>query len=116
MRTFLRELAVGNGKVACEGLTVSGSASVIATIGPELGNFGINSCAQVVSLTGGQLSAALRRELATVAVGAVALHGSRATVRWSAVRSRFGDVAAYFGHPRALTLSDIRGFWYISRL
>ncbi|HEX4034952.1 MAG TPA: hypothetical protein VHX66_10965 [Solirubrobacteraceae bacterium] len=116
VRTFMRELAIANGKVACEGLTVAGSQSVIATIGPELGNFGINSCAQVVSLTGGQLSAALRRELASVTVGAVALHGSNATVRWSAVTSRFGDVAAYFGHPKAMILSEIRGFWYINRL
>lgn len=112
----MRELALANGKVACEGLTVAGSQSVIATIGPELGNFGINSCVQVVSLTGGQLTAALRRELANVSVGAVALHGASATVRWSAVTSRYGDVAAYFGHPKALILSEIRGFWYLSRL
>lgn len=89
---------------------------MIATIGPELGNFGIDSCAQVVHVTGAQLSATPRRELASVQVGAVAPHGARATVRWSAVTSRFGDAAAYFGAANAIELVDADGFWKISSL
>jgi hypothetical protein len=116
VRTFMRELAAAHGAIACAGLTPAGQSSVIATIGPELGNFGIDSCAQVVRVTGAQLSAPLRRELASVQVGAVALHGARATVRWSAVTSRFGDVAAYFGRAEAIELADADGFWKISSL
>jgi hypothetical protein len=57
----------------------------------------------------------LRRELASVTVGAVELHGTNATVPWSSIRSSVGDVSAYFGHAKALELADIRGSWYLSR-
>lgn len=114
VRTFMRELAIANGTVACEGLTVGGQGNLIGVIGPELGNFGIDSCAQVVQLTGSQLTPRLRAELETVTVGAVAVSGSNATVRWPAITSPRGDVAAYFGHPPPIRLSYIHGFWYIS--
>ena len=116
VRTFIRELAAADGATACAALTSHGESSVIATIGPELGNFGIDSCAQVVHVTGTQLSPALRRELASVQVRAVSLHGARATVRWSAVTSRFGDAAAYFGAARAIELVYADGSWKISSL
>jgi hypothetical protein len=115
IRTFMRELAAGNGQVACEGLTFGGQSSMIAVVGPELGNFGIDSCAQVVGVTGEELTAMLRRELASVKVGAVELHGTTATVPWSSIRSALGDASAYFGHAKPLELADIHGFWYISR-
>jgi hypothetical protein len=114
LRTFLRELSVGHGQIACEGLTSAGASSVIGVIGPELGNFGINSCAQVVQVTGSQLTSKLRRELASAKIGAVALHGSGATVAWSAITSPGGDVGAYFGHPRPVRFAYLRGYWYIS--
>jgi hypothetical protein len=114
VRTFMRELAIANGKVACEGLTFGGQGSLIGVIGPELGNFGIDSCAQVVQLTGSQLTPRLRAELEAVSVGAVAVSGSNATVRWPAITSTRGDVAAYFGHAPPIRLSYIQRFWYIS--
>jgi hypothetical protein len=49
-----------------------------------------------------------------VRVGAVALDGSAATVQWSAITSPFGDVAAYFGHPKPVTLTELAGYWEIS--
>jgi hypothetical protein len=115
IRTFMRELAAGNGQVACEGLTVGGQSSMISVVGPELGNFGIDSCAQVVQVTGSELTAKLRRELASVTVGAVKLDGAGATVPWSSIRSPAGDISSYFGHARPLELLDIHGFWYLSR-
>jgi hypothetical protein len=115
IRTFMSELAAGNGKVACEGLTLGGQSSMIAVVGPELGNFGIDTCAQVVHVTAVELTTSLRRELASVAVGAVELHGTSATVPWSSIHSPAGDVSAYFGHAKPLELDEIRGFWYISR-
>jgi len=114
--TFMRELAAGDGTIACERLTSAGQASVIHTIGPELANFGIDTCAQVVHLTGTQLTPRLRGELAGVMVGAVAVHDSTATVRWSAITSPAGDVAAYFGRPKPVTLSNVDGVWRISAL
>ena len=65
-------------------------------------------------MTGSELTARLRRELASVRVGAVALDGSAATVQWSAITSPFGDVAAYFGHPKPVTLTEPAGYWEIS--
>jgi hypothetical protein len=115
VRTFMRELAAGNGQVACEGLTVGGQSSMISVVGPELGNFGIDSCAQVVQVTATELTAKLRRELSSVTVGAVELHGAGATVSWSSIRSPVGDVSGYFGHARPLELLDIHDFWYLSR-
>jgi hypothetical protein len=114
LSTFMRELAAANGKVACEGLTAAGQDSLIRTIGPELGNFGIETCAQVVQVTGFQLTAKVRRELASVTVGAVSLHGSTATVQWAAITSPAGNVASFFGHPTAVKLADVDGFWEIS--
>jgi hypothetical protein len=116
VRTFMRALAAADGASACAALTGSGQSSVIATIGPELGNFGIDSCAQVVQVTGAQLGAGLRRELAGAQVGAVALHGVRATVRWSAVTSPSGDIAAYFGRAEPIDLVETDGSWKISAL
>jgi hypothetical protein len=116
LATFLRELSAGHGQIACEGLTAAGASSVIGVIGPELGNFGIDSCAQVVQVTGSQLTPALRRELASVRIGAVALHGSSATVAWSAITSPGGDLGAYFGHPRPVRFAYLNRFWYISSL
>jgi hypothetical protein len=110
----MRELAAANGKVACEGLTAAGQGSLIQTIGPELGNFGIETCAQVVQVTGVQLAPKVRSELASVTVGAVTLHGSTATVQWAAIVSPAGNVASFFGHPKAVQLADVDGFWEIS--
>ena len=112
--TFMRELAAANGKVACEALTAAGQGSLIQTIGPELGNFGIETCPQVVQVTGFQLAAKVRRELASVTVGAVTLHGSTATVQWAAIQSPAGNVASFFGHPKAVQLADVHGFWAIT--
>jgi hypothetical protein len=114
--TFMRELAAGDGKVACGGLTAAGQNSVIHAIGPELANFGLFTCDQAVTVTGSQLSARLRRALLEVRVGAVALSGSRASVRWSEVSSAGGDLAAFFGHPPALRLVQTKGFWQIDSL
>jgi len=116
IRTFMRGLAEADGARACRVLTPAGQASVIKTVGPELKNFGIDTCAQVVHLTGIQLTAKLREELASATVGAVALHGSTATVRWSAITSPGGDVGAFFGNPRPVTLVDVDGVWRISSL
>jgi hypothetical protein len=111
--TFMRELAAGNGMVACEGLTVGGASSLAAAIGPELGNFDISGCVQVVDVSGSELTPQLRTALASVTVGAVRLSGSNATVRWSAVTSPAGDVAAYFGRARWISLVWVKSFWYI---
>jgi hypothetical protein len=114
--TFMRELAVANGKVACEGLTNSGQNSVIGALGPELANFGIDTCSQTVALTGSQLAPTLRRALAAVRVGSVSLAGSRASVDWSQITSPEGDLAAFFGHPKTMRLLETAGFWQIDRL
>ena len=114
--TFMRELAAANGKVACEGLTDSGQNSVIGAIGPELANFGIDTCAQTVAVTGSQLTAKLRRALLAVRVGSVSVTGSSAIVSWSQITSPSGDLAAFFGHPRTMRLRATGGFWQIDRL
>jgi hypothetical protein len=108
--TFMRELAAGNGMVACEGLTVGGASSLSATLGPELGNFGIDGCVAVVGVIGSGLSATLRNQLANVTVGAVTLDGSKATVSWSALPSA---VAAFFGSSKPITLIWEKNFWYV---
>ncbi len=113
--TFTRELAAGNGRVACGGLTASGQSSVIGVLGPELANCGIDTCAGTVQVTGYQLTKVLRRELLTVRVGAVKLSASTAT-EWSQIQTTAGSLSALFGHPPAVTLRRIRGFWAISRL
>jgi hypothetical protein len=114
--TFMRELAAGNGKVACEGLTAAGQNSAIGAIGPELANFGIFTCAQTVQVTGAQLSAKLRRELLAVRVGSISLSGTRASVRWSQITSPGGDVAAFFRRHGAVRLLYINNFWFIDSL
>jgi hypothetical protein len=116
LTTFMRELAAANGRVACQGLTPAGQASVINTIGPELGHFGIDTCAQVVEITGGQLTPKLRRELENVTVGSVTLRGSTASVKWAAIVGPSGSVASFFGHRGAVRLLDVHGFWEISSL
>jgi len=108
--TFMRELAAGNGTVACEGLTVGGASSLAATLGPELGNFGIDGCVQVVGVIGSGLSATLRGELDRATVGAVTLNGSNAAVRWSALPRA---VAAFFGSSKPIALVWEKGFWYL---
>ena len=112
----MRELAAGDGRVACGGLTASGQSSVIGVLGPELANFGIDTCAGTVQVTGYQLTRALRRQLLTVRVGAVKLRDSTATVEWSQIQSPNGSLSALFGHSPAVLLRRIRGFWAISRL
>jgi hypothetical protein len=114
--TFLRALAAADGTAACRELTPTGQASVIHAIGPELTNFGINTCAQVVHVTGAQLTPKLRRELTTATVGAVTLAGSSATVQWSAITSPAGDVGAFFGHPKPVRLVEVKGGWEIESL
>jgi hypothetical protein len=109
--TFMREFAAGNGTVACEGLTVGGAASLTAAVGPELGNFGINGCVAVIGATASELNATLRNELETVTVGTVALHGSNATVRWSALPRA---VATYFSSTTPLRVIWEHNFWYIN--
>jgi hypothetical protein len=113
---FLRALATADGTAACRELTPAGQASVIHTIGPELTNFGINTCAQVVHVTGAQLTPKLRRELTTATVGAVMLLGSTATVQWSAITSRAGEVGAFFAHPKPIRLAEVSGSWEIDAL
>jgi len=113
---MLRDLADADGQAACERLTATGQASLIKAIGPELTNFGINDCAQVVHITGRQLSPKLRRELRHATVGRVAVHGSNAIARWSAITSLDGDLAAFFGHPKPVTLVEVDGRWLISGL
>jgi hypothetical protein len=114
--TFMRELAAANGKIACEGLTSAGENSVIGAIGPELANFGIDTCSQTVTLTGSQLEAKLRRALLEVRVGSIAVVGTRASVSWSQITSPGGDLAAFFGHPQPMRLLAHDGFWQIDRL
>jgi hypothetical protein len=109
--TFMRELAAGNGMVACGGLTVGGASSLSATLGPELGNFGINGCVGVVGVIGSGLSATLRDDLTTVTVGAVALDGSKATVAWSGLPTA---VAAFFGSSKPIALVWEKSFWYVN--
>lgn len=113
---LLRDLAAGNGAAVCARLTTAGRSSLIKAVGPELSNFGITSCEQVVHITGMQLSAQLRSELRHAAVGVVAVHGSRATVRWADVTSPQGDLGAFFGHPPALQLVAANGAWLVSSL
>jgi hypothetical protein len=114
--TFMRELAVGNGKVACEGLTDAGQNSAIGALGPELANFGIDTCAQTVQVTGAQLSAKLRRELLGVRVGSISVSGTTASVPWSQIASPGGDVADFFGRHGAVRLLYKSGFWFIDSL
>jgi hypothetical protein len=114
--TFMRELAAGNGKVACEGLTNAGQNSVIGALGPELANFGIFTCAQTVQVTGAQLSAKLRRELLATRVGSISLSGTRASVRWSQITSPVGDLAAFFRRHGAVRLLYADDFWFIDAL
>jgi hypothetical protein len=114
--TFMRELAAGNGRVACEGLTDAGQNSAIGALGPELANFGIDTCAQTVQITGAQLSAKLRRELLSVRVGSISVSGNTASVRWSQIASPDGDVAAFFHRHGAVRLLYKNGFWFIDSL
>jgi hypothetical protein len=114
--TFMRELAAGNGKVACEGLTAAGQNSAIGAIGPELANFGIFTCAQTVQVTGAQLSAKLRRELLAVRVGSISLSGTHASVRWSQITSPGGAGAAVFRRHAAVRLLYSDDFWLIDSL
>jgi hypothetical protein len=109
--TFMLEFAAGDGMVACGGLTVGGASSLAAAVGPELGNFGINGCVAVIGATASELNATLREELKSVTVATVALHGSDATVRWSALPRA---VATYFGSPTPITLIWEHNFWYIN--
>jgi hypothetical protein len=108
--TFMREFAAGNAMVACEGLTVGGASSLTAAVGPELGNFGINGCVAVIRVTASELPKTVRGELAAVTVGAVALKGSLATVRWSALPR---SLAAYFASSKPIKLIWEHNFWYI---
>jgi hypothetical protein len=114
--TFMLELAAANGKVACEGLTNPGQNSVIGALGPELANFGIDTCSQTVTLTGSQLAPKLRRALEAVRVGSISVAGARARVNWSQITSPDGDLAAFFGHPKTMRLRASEGFWQIDRL
>lgn len=114
--TFMRELATANGKVACEGLTAAGQNAVIGALGPELANFGIDTCAQTVQLTGTQLSARLRQELLAVRVGSISVSGTRASVRWSQISSPDGAPAAFFRRHGSLRLIETGGFWLIDGL
>jgi hypothetical protein len=116
IRTFLRGLAAADGASACSVLTPAGRKSVIAAIGPELKNFDIHGCEQVVHWTGIQLSAALRRQLKTAVVGAVALAGATATVQWSAITSPAGDVAGFFARRKPLSLVEVDGAWRIGSI
>jgi len=60
---------------------------------------------------GSGLSATLRGELSRVTVGAVALDGSKATVRWSALPDA---VAAFFGSSKPIALIWEKNFWYVN--
>ena len=113
---MLHDLAAADGRAVCAGLTEAGQASVIKAVGPELTNFGIDDCDQVVHITGTQLTPKLRAELRHATVGDVSLQGDTATVQWSEIRSPGGDLGAFFGHPRALTLVDVNGTWLVSSL
>jgi hypothetical protein len=77
---------------------------VIGAIGPELANFGIDTCSQTVAVTGSQLKEKLRQALLGVRVGAISVTGSRASVSWSQITSPGGDLAAFFGHPKTMRL------------
>jgi hypothetical protein len=114
--SFLRDFAAGDGQAVCARLTTSGRTSLIKTVGPELANFGITRCDQVVHVTAMQLPAKIRDELRQATVGAVVLKGSTATVEWSEIGSSEGDLGAFFGHPRALTLVAVKDAWLVSAL
>lgn len=113
---LLRDFAAGDGKAVCARLTATGQASVIRAVGPELTNFGITSCEDVVRVTAPQLGAALRKELRDATVGGVTLSGTIATVAWSQISSPEGDLGAFFGHPKPLRLVEVDGVWRISAL
>ena len=114
--SLLRDFAAGDGQAVCARLTTSGRTSLIKTVGPELQNFGITRCDQVVHVTAVQLTARIRGALRHATVGAVALQGSTATVEWSQIKSASGDLGAFFGHPRPLTLVAVKGGWLVSAL
>jgi len=112
----MREFAAADGTAVCDRLTSRGQESVIQTIGPELTHFGINGCAPVVRVTALQLTRKQRRELRQATVGAVALNGPNATVPWSEISSPGGDVAAYFGRSKPISLVQSNGTWLIDSL
>jgi hypothetical protein len=114
--SLLHDFAAGNGQAVCARLTTAGETSLIKTVGPELVNFGITRCDQVVHVTATQLSAQVRNELRHATVGAVALQGGKATVEWSEIRSPEGDLGAFFGHPRPVMLLAVNGVWLVSAL
>lgn len=114
--SFLFALARGAGEGACAHSTPGGQQEIVSVLGPELQNFDIYGCADVVYVTGAQMKPALRRVLETATVATVNLHGSKASVDWSQVRSPHGNVGAVIGTTKPIRLIDSYGVWLITAL
>jgi hypothetical protein len=113
--SFLSALARGAGD-GCAHATPAGQQEIVSVLGPELQNFDIYGCADVVYVTGAQMKPALRRVLETATVATINLHGDTASVDWSQVRSPHGDVAAVIGTTKPIRLIDSYGVWLITAL
>jgi hypothetical protein len=113
---FLYALAHGDGDVACAHATPSGQQKIVNAIGPELQNFDIYGCADVVYTTGAQMTAAHRKSLETARVGKIALQKSTATIPLSSLTSPDGSVDVVLGTKAPVRLIDSYGVWLIISL
>jgi len=116
LTSFFNALAHGDGRVACAHASPPGQQRIVATIGPELQNFGIYGCADVVYVTGAQMKPAGRRALETARIARITVNGTKATVALSALSSPNGSVAVELDTQAPIRLVDSYGVWLITSL
>lgn len=116
LTSFLFAVARGAGDTACAHATPAGQQTIVNAVGPELQNFQIYGCADVVYVTGAQMSKANRAILEHAYVGKIALHGSHATVAWSQIASPTGNTSDVFPQRTPIQLTEASGVWLITKL
>jgi hypothetical protein len=114
--SYLRGVAHGDGNAACAHATPSGQNKIVSVLGPELQNFDIYGCSDVVYVTGAQMSKQNRRILDSVKVGTVTIDGSTASVDATQITSPYGSAAALIGTTAPIRLVDSYGVWLITQL
>ena len=116
LRSFLHAVAKGDGRVACGHGTPAGQQKIVAALGPELQNFDIYGCDDVVYVTGAQMSRANRLRLETARITRVELDGSHATVPLASLTSPHGPISTELGKVGPIRLVESYGVWLITAL
>jgi hypothetical protein len=113
---FLGALGRGEAYTACAHATPAGQGQIVHVLGPELTNFGINGCLNVLYVIHKDMKRPLREILQTATVGRVQLHGDSATVRWSAVSSPRGELGSAIQQTHPIELTRTNGVWLLTKI